>query len=293
MENKQIWPVKWGQERRLEFIEFRLLWEGRVNRGDLTSFFGISVPQASLDLALYQERAPQNLEYDRQQKTYVASSRFTPILGEDNPLFYLDQVWEVEAGLVARESTFLGWYPSSAVIRPPVRAIKSAVLRGILEGQRFARAVKITYQSMTRDEPTSRMIGPHSLVFDGLRWHVRAYCYERKGFRDFVIDRISECTQTQIDRVDPREDDEWNQLVAVVLRPASKLTAAQKKAVMHEYSMRNGHLELPTRKALLPYLLRKLPIITSDPNSKHNHLEIENADELKTNLDSLGVEFSF
>lgn len=58
----------WGQERRLEFIDFRLLWEGRLNRADITEFFRISVPQASLDLAKYQEIAPGNMVYDRTQK---------------------------------------------------------------------------------------------------------------------------------------------------------------------------------------------------------------------------------
>ncbi len=27
--------LKWGVERRLEFIEFRLYWEGGVNRSDI------------------------------------------------------------------------------------------------------------------------------------------------------------------------------------------------------------------------------------------------------------------
>ena len=39
--------LKWGVERRLEFIEFRLFWEGGVNRADLIEMFGVSVPQAS------------------------------------------------------------------------------------------------------------------------------------------------------------------------------------------------------------------------------------------------------
>ena len=30
----------WGQDRRLEFIDFRLLWEGRLNRADITTFSG-------------------------------------------------------------------------------------------------------------------------------------------------------------------------------------------------------------------------------------------------------------
>ncbi len=63
--------LKWGVERRLEFIEFRLFWEGSINRADLVEVFGVSVPQASKDLTLYQERAPGNMEYDTRAKRYV------------------------------------------------------------------------------------------------------------------------------------------------------------------------------------------------------------------------------
>jgi hypothetical protein len=42
--------LRWGVEQRLEFIEFRLFWEGHVNRRDLMDQFGVSVNQASTDL---------------------------------------------------------------------------------------------------------------------------------------------------------------------------------------------------------------------------------------------------
>src|SRR5688572_15244984 len=38
--------TSWGVERRLEFIEFRLFWEGGVNRADIVRAFDVSVPQA-------------------------------------------------------------------------------------------------------------------------------------------------------------------------------------------------------------------------------------------------------
>ena len=66
----------WGPERRLEFIDFRLQWDGRLNRSDLMEHFGISVPQASADIAAYAELAPDNLVYDRSARVYVASSGF-------------------------------------------------------------------------------------------------------------------------------------------------------------------------------------------------------------------------
>ena len=43
--------LKWGVERRLEFIEFRLFWEGSINRAALVETFGVSVPQAATALA--------------------------------------------------------------------------------------------------------------------------------------------------------------------------------------------------------------------------------------------------
>ena len=70
--------LRWGVERRLEFIEFRLFWEGRLNRSDITDFFGVSVPQASKDLSLYQELAPGNMDYDKSEKRYVAGPGFKP-----------------------------------------------------------------------------------------------------------------------------------------------------------------------------------------------------------------------
>lgn len=38
---------RWELERRLEFIEYRLFWEGGSNRSDLVDEVGVSVPQAS------------------------------------------------------------------------------------------------------------------------------------------------------------------------------------------------------------------------------------------------------
>jgi hypothetical protein len=37
--------LRWGTEQRLEFIEFRLFWEGGLNRSDITEQFGVSIPQ--------------------------------------------------------------------------------------------------------------------------------------------------------------------------------------------------------------------------------------------------------
>jgi hypothetical protein len=64
---------RWSSDQRIEFIEFRLFWEGRVNRSDITEKFGVSIPQASADLAHYREIAPNNMRYDGSAKQYLPS----------------------------------------------------------------------------------------------------------------------------------------------------------------------------------------------------------------------------
>ena len=47
--------MNWNVERRYEFMEFRLYWQGNINRSDLMEAFGISVQQASKDFANFIE----------------------------------------------------------------------------------------------------------------------------------------------------------------------------------------------------------------------------------------------
>ncbi|TGR23476.1 hypothetical protein EN845_20255 [Mesorhizobium sp. M8A.F.Ca.ET.202.01.1.1] len=45
--------LSWSVQQRLEFIEYRLFWAGRVNRGGLMGQIGFSVNQASTDVNRY------------------------------------------------------------------------------------------------------------------------------------------------------------------------------------------------------------------------------------------------
>ena len=189
MGEHQLLPARWGQERRLEFIEFRLQWERKVNRTDLVNYFSISTPQASLDFARYRELAPTNAVYDVLQKTYVASDSFKPILIRDSAEDYLTRLWATSTGM-SGNSSFLGWTPNTGIVRDPARRVDSAVLRTVLLASRERRSVRIKYQSMSNPGPSLRLVSPHALGFDGRRWHMRAYCHTRNEFRDFVLGRV-------------------------------------------------------------------------------------------------------
>ena len=46
--------------KRFSYWPIERFWEGRINRADLTRYFGISTPQASADLGRYQDGARQH-----------------------------------------------------------------------------------------------------------------------------------------------------------------------------------------------------------------------------------------
>src|SRR6202051_106070 len=113
--------MRWGVEKRLEFIEFRLFWEGGINRADIMDRFGISVPQASKDLSLYEERAPGNLVYDRSEKRYFASSRFKPVFLKPEADRYLTQLKSVSDHIMSPEETWLSDMPPLDAMPVPHR----------------------------------------------------------------------------------------------------------------------------------------------------------------------------
>ena len=96
--------LRWGVEQRLEFIEFRLFWEGHVNRSDLMDQFGVSVNQASTDLIRYIGFAPDNMVYDKSARTYVRGPAFKSRFLEPDASRYLAQLRSVADGILDCES---------------------------------------------------------------------------------------------------------------------------------------------------------------------------------------------
>lgn len=265
----------WGIDRRLAFIDYRLYWEGRINRKDLQEFFGISVPQSSADLKAYQALAPENMRYDPTEKCYVATNAFTPQFTEAESSAYLNALLSRETGLVADNATFISNAPEVGFAPTPYRNVPVDTLRAILYAWRRHRALHIQYQSMSRPEPTWRKITPHALAHDGLRYHVRSYCHSRQDFRDFVLSRILAAGDSEPSEVDSAADWQWHQIVEVRLAPHRGLTAGQRAAVAREYDMQDGERVIAVRLALLFYLLLQLRLRGQDPRAKPQEIQIE------------------
>jgi hypothetical protein len=250
--------LKWGVERRLEFIEFRLFWEGGVNRADIIDMFAVSVPQASKDLTLYQERAPQNAIYDKSAKRYVAGENFEPCFLRPDPEGYLSQLRSVADGVLDRSDAWIGNTPAYGATPAPIRGVDPKTLRAVLSAIRRAEAIEIKYQSLSRPEPKWRWIDPHAIGFDGFRWHTRAYCEIDQTFKDFLLSRILETRGTRASEVDRSDDHGWHEEVVLEIGPHPELSETQKKVIALDYGMKSGRAHIRVRRAFLYYTLKRL-----------------------------------
>lgn len=283
----------WSQDRRLKFIDFRLRWEGRINRTDLTDFFSISVPQASADLARYAEAAPLNMAYDLKVKAYVKTPNFRPIFSRSASKTYLNELLALGTEIVESKSSFIGSIPALGVAPVPARMLDGKVLEVVLQAIRENRQMKVSYQGMKRAEATERVISPHALGYDGLRWHVRTYCHLRNDFLDMVVGRMNDVSIGEASDVDRASDRPWNTKLTMVLGPHPGLSPGGKKAIQMEYAMTDhGTLKLECRQALLFYALRRFRLETlEDPdNAAAQQIVLLNRSELQPYMDGLTFE---
>jgi len=247
---------RWSQDRRLEFVDFRLRWDGRINRSDITEHFGTSVPQASLDIARYLEIAPSNLVYDRSSRVYLATENFKPLFSASNPQRYLNGLLTQATDGAGFGESFVGWLPPVATVPVPTRGLNGDILAALLQAIRNSQALSVEYQSMSRPEPTMRTLTPLAIAHDGFRWHVRAYCHLRNKFLDFVIARISKVVGTAPAGAKAEDDVEWLNILQLELGAHPGLSVERRRAIEFDYGMVNGQVVLECRQALFFYVLQ-------------------------------------
>ncbi|EKN3687214.1 helix-turn-helix transcriptional regulator [Serratia proteamaculans] len=274
--------ARWGQERRLEFIDYRLRWDGQINRSNLTDFFGISVPQASLDLSEYTQLAPDNLEYDMRARVYRSTRLFQPVFATSSLECYLNDLLSVTVQSDLNYGNFLGWRAPVAAVPRLLRRLDTDVVCQILRAIRESETVQVIYQSMSDPEGSKRTLTPHSLVHDGYRWHTRAWCHKRREFRDFLLSRIVQAQNAGPDAERTNCDTAWNTYIKVILIAHPGLRSAQRSLIETDYAMNDGEIHLECRQALLHYLLFQLNLteVQSNQSPEALQLALKNKDEI-------------
>lgn len=252
--------ISWGVEQRLEFIEFRLFWDGELKRGDITGRFKVSTPQASADLATYRDLAPGNIEYDGSRKRFVATPAFRPRFLRPNADRYLAQLEAIADRVITLSETWIGEAPAAEAMPIPRRKVDPMILKGLLTAIRGHRAIDVEHRSMNpaREETMWRRITPHAFGHDGLRWHVRAFCHIDGIFKDFVLSRCLAVGKLHDPGAEPARDELWHSFLDVVLEPNPALNERDRRTIAHEYGMPDGRVTVPVRRALLYYFNKRL-----------------------------------
>lgn len=247
---------RWSQLQRFAFIERRLYWEGTLSRQDLITRFGISAPQASMDVQRYDELVPGNVEFDRSRKAYVARPGFRPKYFEPSARNYLSQLLLRKDQAVPAFESWLGKEPDFDAIPRVRRKMDAETLRPIVTCIHQRLAIQVLYQSMTSPEPTWREIAPHALAYDGARWHARSWCYKKSMFTDFVLARMLALRATRPSGIDPGLDAAWNQWFTMELAPHPDLPEGQKRAIEMDFGMTDGMVGIEMRLCLTDYFER-------------------------------------
>ncbi len=278
------WPFRWDLLLRYRFIETIALWEGRLTTRHLCDTFGIGRQQASKDINNdIREVGPGNQEYDKFLKGYKPTLKFKPQVTEGLADEYLH--------LMARNNELMNVFESLSlnvanveVLSLPVRDVKPEVLRPIMQAARQQKRLDVDYVSLNHPDREGRIIVPHTLVYSGLRWHVRAWCEKNAEYRDFVLSRFRGIPDIMDESEHGAESDtEWNTHITVRIVPDPRLNPEQQEVVEMDYGMENGVLEVSTRARLVPYVLHLLHIEPKElaEDSTAQQIVVENRSELK------------
>ncbi len=255
------WPHRWDLLLRYRLIEIIALWEGRITTNSLREAFGIGRQQASKDINYYiKQIAPDNLQYDFSLKGYLPTAEFKPVVTKGDINEYL-HLLNSKKDLMLNFEYLNIHQANTETIQPLIRQVNPAFVRPIIQASREKKRVEIQYVSLSNPEPEDRMIAPHTLVFTGYRWHVRAWCEKSSMFKDFLLSRMTDISEITLKSVKTEQDDEqWNTLVDIIVSPDPRLNTHQQKVIENDYAMENGQLAIKSRASLATYYLQLLRI---------------------------------
>ncbi|AFJ01724.1 hypothetical protein Q7C_551 [Methylophaga frappieri] len=248
----QIAQLPQATRDRIAHIDFTLLFKGEAVRADLVDRFSIAAAQATKDFTMYRELAPSNIEYDQKLKLHKRGEAF-------EPLFDYDVVRTLATISQGYGDGFTGKVKPPLACEAPYHLNKPSlfIVAKVTEAIHKGKALSITYVSLSSGE-TTREIVPHTLVDNGLRWHVRGFDRKHGEFRDFVLTRIkaavvledSTLSETELET----QDRQWNRFVELELVPHPRIEHSE--AIELDYGMTGGVLKVEIRAATAGYLLR-------------------------------------
>lgn len=275
--SREAWleGLNYAQRQRLRFFDAKLLWEGRVTREDVRGQFGVTKNHFTRDVSDYREFYPQNFELDAWKGGYRPKGTFKPVFATGQPEEYLALLRLYCAMPIAPVMAELGTSVPTAMPLEPAGKINQRVLSTVLRAIHGQSGVTISYQSFTQEEPSTRTIWPHALIWSGERWYARAFDSRRKTYLDMALQRIIKAEPLS----DPLpgeagQDVEWQNSELVEVIPNPQLSKPQQKAIADEYGMdetKKGYVwRVELRRCLIPYFLQRHRLDDTRPSKTRN-----------------------
>lgn len=261
--------------QRLRALELIALWEGRLVTNRLCGWYGISRQQASADIKQYlTDTNPGSIVYNTTLRGYEPSAGFKPVLSSghiNDYLLLLASQGNEPMAQVMESHTHL------ASLQLPDRAVQPEVVRELLLACRNSHSLVINYVSMSQPKQHMREIAPHTLVYTGFRWHVRAWCHQRADFRDFVLSRI--IGKPEIGNQTPPSselDHAWQRRIEFQVIPNLHLSSDQRAVIARDFGMQDGRLKLHCREALAHYTLQRYPAAaTAEQEARYHEFPLQ------------------
>jgi len=268
----ELHQLKWDVRQRLILLETTLLMVGWIRIQALMESFGISRAQASKDFQYYQIAKPNNLKYNKSAKYYQIGEGFVPLLltGKTSELL---SVFHTPQTLNPPVLSLSAYQPNAQALCPLDREINLEVFRRISAAAYNHKKIKVLYQSMTKPEPQELTLSPHTLVFTGYRWHIRAYSDHHKQYRDFVLARIKD-TPVLMDEegVLDSHDTDWYTEVPILIGVHPDLPENHKQVIAEDYGMINNQVSVSIKGALVNYFLKLMHL---EPNREHHDPKVQ------------------
>ena len=249
-----------AQKQRLAYIDFKLYFSGMVTRSEIVSHFELGLAAATRDLKFYKDNAPENMAYDNVEKKYFITTKFKPIFKHDARRTLIKLANNISDGFDSIGDTSFPIESPSPLNVPDIDII--AKLSQAIINQ---KPISVIYTSLSSGSG-ARELMPHSIVDNGLRWHLRAYDRKSKSFRDFVLTRITKVTilaQTPSLEEDKLEDHQWMRMVPLQIIPHPN-NVKHPTAIKLDFGMEKGILEVNVRAAMAGYLLRRWNVDCSE-----------------------------
>lgn len=260
----------WAATERLRFLEKLAWWRGVVNRRDLRQAFGISQPQATIDLQRFQQLNPSAVRYDLRRKHYESTDEMEcvlhrPVLEEGLMLFLGDPGCGVFPWCLAsriadvKDETIRGRIDGVWVVgRNPDFRVERLLFLAVIR----SASIRVSMQKVSNRVAVEKEIAPKAFLFDGVGWLARCWDLSERCYFDLPLCEVSSAKWPDEPYEPDVPDHTWDreETLNLVLHPS--LRTDERESLIMRYGLKDGVLSLRVREAMRGRILEYLRVDT-------------------------------